>query len=54
MNATLSTIESPARISRFTNIWLAGLMTILGLTTLVTAILVSWPLVAYISSRLFV
>lgn len=39
--------------NRFANVWLFFLMVVLGLTALCTAVLVGWPLVAYISSRLF-
>ena len=39
--------------NRFANVWLFCLMTVLGLTAMVTAVLVGWPLVAYIASRLF-
>jgi len=39
--------------NRFANVWLFFMMVILGLTAMVTAVLVAWPLVAYISSRLF-
>jgi hypothetical protein len=40
--------------NRFANVWLFSLMIVLGLTAMVTAVLVAWPLVAYIASRLFV
>jgi hypothetical protein len=39
--------------NRFANVWLFLMMGILGLTAMVTAVLVAWPLIAYISSRLF-
>jgi len=46
-NATLN------RTNRFANLWLLSLMSVLGLTVILTATLVAWPLVSYISSRLF-
>ena len=42
-----------SQTNRFANVWLFFMLTILGLTAMVTAVLVAWPLVAYISSRLF-
>lgn len=39
--------------NRFANVWLFFFMAVLGLTALCTAVLVAWPLVGYISSRLF-
>jgi len=39
--------------NRFAGIWLLTLSAVLGLTLLCTAVLVAWPLVGYISSRLF-
>jgi len=45
------TISRPA--NRFANLWLMSLMAVLGLTLICTATLVAWPLIGYISSRLF-
>jgi len=54
MNAHNNTLEqSSASSSRFTTVWLVVLMVVAGLTAIVTAVLVGWPLIAYIASRLF-
>lgn len=53
MNADTRTLEKSTQSNRFAGIWLFFLMTVLGLTAMVTAVLVAWPLVAYIGSRLF-
>jgi len=53
MSAKINTVEKTTQVNRFANIWLVALMIILGLTAMVTAVLVGWPLIAYISSRLF-
>jgi hypothetical protein len=42
-----------ASSNRFAGIWLLTLTAILGLTICCTAVLVAWPLVGYISTRLF-
>lgn len=53
MNATAKSIDNAVKTNRFANLWLVSLMAVLGLTAMVTAVLVAWPLVAYIGSRLF-
>ena len=53
MTNQVQTLDKPAETNRYANLWLASLMVVLGLTAMVTAVLVAWPLVAYISSRLF-
>jgi len=50
---TQNLIHQKAHTNRFANVWLFFLMTVLGLTAMVTAVLVAWPLVAFIASRLF-
>ena len=53
MSAKTNAVEKTTQVNRFANIWLVALMIVLGLTAMVTAVLVAWPLVAYIGSRLF-
>jgi len=53
MAQQIQTVEKSVTTNRLANVWLFFLMVVLGLTALCTAVLVAWPLVAYISSRLF-
>jgi len=53
MSAKEQALQKSESTNRFASIWLFFLMVVLGLTAMVTAVLVAWPLVAYISSRLF-
>jgi len=50
---TQKQVLQKTQINRFASVWLFFMMVILGLTTVVTAVLVAWPLVAYIAARLF-
>lgn len=52
MTSQLQTLEKPVESNRYASLWLVSLMVVLGLTAMVTAVLVAWPLIAYISSRL--
>jgi len=51
---TQNLAQQKTETNRLANVWLFFLMVVLGLTAMVTAVLVAWPLVAYIASRLFV
>jgi len=51
--ATQQQVLQKTESNRLANVWLFCLLGVLGLTALCTAVLVAWPLVAYVSSRLF-
>ena len=51
--AVLSSTMAETRVNPLANVWLGLLAVVFGLTLFCTAVLVAWPVLAYIGAKFF-